>query len=464
MAILIEGKPRTTEGLYQINGASEKVKREALRTFPHRLARNWMVLTTTRSGEKVTYQRMSSNESGATPISYKTFVQTILPEIVKQGEDIQYAELWVTAKGREADDAIFMADGLEINHQNGDTIDLRAPSPQNKIQLSPYGVTQGDAQELSYWMSNLKEFRDQELARKAAIAPSHISSRVLEALGGTKEMVNIDGKEVALVNDGAYLWGTEDRDKGKGILNHVLLTRRTALALASALKEQQAPGFENIDLGYVADAATLHDVTKLYGEDRERLTPEQKSQLGLPENFREIMDEVDEVGVEWLRNLGFPVEVYGAIMSHDFPVNIVDNPYWKIVLVADYMSGQQIMTVDQRLNDVRTRWIDEKLANGEAPRIEPERFTVAEQNIKAVAAELFGAIGLEDRDFIEVNQLNSPAVMDRGEQFIRRTAERKIEDRARRAVRQVEAVAASGNYGKIDYHNERLARDPQHTH
>lgn len=462
MTIFIEGTPRTTESPHQINGASERVKREALRTFPPKLARNWFVVTTTRSGEKKTYQRMSDYKPGSVPTEYSEFVDSILPEIAGQGEVIHYSELWITAEGREVDEEVFMGDGLEINHPNGDTIDLRVPYPQDKALFSPDRMAEVGALELDDWMKNLKNFRDEELARKAAIAPAHMSSRVLKALGGRKETVDINGQEVTLVNDGAYLWGEEDRDKGKGILNHVLLARRTALALARALKEKQAPGFEDINLDHVADAATLHDVTKLYGEDREKLTPEQKAELGLPENFREIMDEVDDAGVEWLRKLGFPVEVYRAIIGHDFPLNIVDDPYWKIVLVADYMSGQHIMTVRERLDDVRTRWIDERLAKGEKPRIEPERFTIAEQNIKAVASELFDAIGMDDTDFIEINQLNSPDTMDRGERFIRRTAEVRIEDGAKKVVGLVERVANSGNYGKIGY-SEWRRQNPKDT-
>lgn len=296
--------------------------------------------------------------------------------------------------------------------------------------------------------------------KKPDLAPSHISSRLLKALGGRKEIVEIKGEEVALVNDGAYLWGEGDRDKGKGILNHVLLARRTALALATALKDKQAPGFENINLDFVADAATLHDVTKLYGEDREKLTVDQKRELGLPDNFREIMDDVDDAGVEWLSKLGFPVDVYGSIVGHDFPLRIVDDPYWKIVLVADYMSGQKIMTVEERLNDVKTRWIDQQIAKGEAPRIEPKRFVTAEQNIKAVASELFGAIGMADIDFIDVYDLNNPATMDRGEAFIRKTAGAQTEDRAKRAFGTLDRVAASGNYGKIGYHEWR-AKNPK---
>jgi len=280
--------------------------------------------------------------------------------------------------------------------------------------------------------------------------PGHISSKLLNTLGGEKETFLLGEEEVSLVHDGSYLWGIGDKEKGAGILNHVLLTRRTALALAKDLKERRAPGFENINLQYVADAATLHDLIKLYSEDRERLTPEQKSALGLPQNFKEISNSADEVGVEWLQSERLPPEIYRAVL-HDFPLHIVDDPYWKIVLIADYMSGQRIMSVVERLQDVRARWIDEKIEKGEIPRIEPDRFDTAKINIEAVAGELFGYLETTDSQFIESHNLNSPDSMDRGEIFIRKTAERGTEDKAKRAVGVVERIAASGNYGKISY-------------
>ena len=51
---------------------------------------------------------------------------------------------------------------------------------------------------------------------------------------------------------------------------------------------------------------------------------------------------------------------------------------------------------------------------------------IAEQNIKAVASEIFNAIGLDDVSFIDTYQLNNPDSMDRGEAFIRRTATKQV--------------------------------------
>lgn len=282
----------------------------------------------------------------------------------------------------------------------------------------------------------------------------YINSKLLNALGGKKETVRLNNEDISLVSDGAYLWGVEDHDKGRGVFNHVMLTARSAYYIGRELKDKQIPNYEDLNLPTLVNAAILHDVIKLAGEDREKLTAEQKVTLGLPENFREIMDEADEIGVDWLKNAGFPPEVYEAISAHDFPLRIVDDPYWKIILVADYMSGQKIMTVKDRLDDVRTRWIDEQVENGKSPRIEPDRFDIAGRNIKQVAGEIFGALEMEDQEFIDVYDLNSYSSMQRWEKFLRDTREAKTES-AKNAVRLVERVADSGNYGKIKYHDWR---------
>lgn len=144
----------------------------------------------------------------------------------------------------------------------------------------------------------------QEGRSQLAKEPHYISSRLLEALGGVKE-TTVAGE---LVSKGAYLWGVEDREKGGGILRHSLLTSRTAYNLAKDLKKAQVKEYEDINLQWVVEAAVLHDVTKLYGEDREKLPPNLKQALGLKENFREISTEVDNVGIAWLKELGFPSE------------------------------------------------------------------------------------------------------------------------------------------------------------
>lgn len=249
----------------------------------------------------------------------------------------------------------------------------------------------------------------------------YVNASLLRGMGGKKQDVSIHGATTPLVTDGAYLWGVEDRDKGKGVFNHVMLTARSAYYLGRELQEKQVPGYENLNLHTLVDAAILHDVVKLGGEDREALSPDQKVALGLPANFREIMEEADEMGIEWLKISGLSPEVYEAIRAHDFPQRIIDDPYWKIVLIADYMSGQKIMTVDNRLADVKTRWIDERVKQGQEPRIEPERFDAAQKNIEEVAAGIFSGIGMSDQEFIDVHDLNSDSSMRTWEKLLRRT-------------------------------------------
>jgi HD superfamily phosphohydrolase YqeK len=259
--------------------------------------------------------------------------------------------------------------------------------------------------------------------------PQVITGKLLDALGGVKRE--------GLVDQGAYLWGVEDKAKGEGVFNHVLKCSRVAYFLAKELKDRKIQGFEGINLEHVVDAAILHDLTKLYGEDRENLPPEVKSALGLSADFREISPAADETGASWLKNLGFPAEVLNAISEHDFPEQMKDNPYWKIVLIADYMTGQTIMPVSERLLDVKMRWIDSRLKEGLKPRIEPERFAVAYDIVNQVASELFSAIHMTDEGFIIKHSLNSNESQTRWEKFLTTTREKGKEDRARHLVKLV---------------------------
>lgn len=285
-----------------------------------------------------------------------------------------------------------------------------------------------------------------------------ISSRFLEAMGGKKVKVKFSSKAGGgtydLVDNGAYWYDVPDRDKGKGVLNHNLKTGRVAVALGKDLKRIGDPRYKDIDLGILEQAAALHDIVKLFGEDREKLTPEQKEELSLPRNFREIHEVADQFGINWMNDLGFPSEVSESIRAHDFPQRIIDNPYWKIVLLADYMTGQHVMTVADRLNDVRTRWIDERIAQGEDPRIEPERFDIAERNIQEVADEIFTVLDTDDASFIEMHNLNNDESQTRAERFIRKTRD-KNPGHTKQVVKMVENIAARGNYGRISYSERR---------
>lgn len=268
-------------------------------------------------------------------------------------------------------------------------------------------------------------------AQKGAKKPHFISSRLLEALGGIKEQTVAE----ALVDRGAYLWGVEDREKGAGIFRHVLLASRVAYNIAKELKKRDIPEYKNIDLQSVVEAALLHDIAKLYGEDREKLSVELKEALGLKADFKEISNETNEVGTSWLKDLGFSPAVYEAIREHGFPEEIPDNPYSKIILLADFMAGQKIMPVEERLADVKTRWIDQRIAQKQSPRIEPELFDKAQKVIREVAQEIFQFLGTGDNKFIEDFELNSDESMQRWEGFLTKTRMKKSEGRAKNHVR-----------------------------
>lgn len=261
--------------------------------------------------------------------------------------------------------------------------------------------------------------------------PHFISSKLLKALGGIKETTPVGG---SVVDKGAYLWGVEDREKGAGIFRHVLLASRIAYVVAKELKEKGISEYQNIDLKLVVEAALLHDIAKLYGEDREKLPTEVKEAMGLGSGFREISDETNAAGASWLKDLGFSPEVYEVIAEHGFPTEMPKSPYAKIILLADFMTGQKIMPVEDRLNDVKTRWIDQKVAKGESPRIEPELFDRAREVIKKTAQEIFQFLEINDKEFIESHKLNNNESTQRWEKFLGQTRKEEKEGRASRLV------------------------------
>ena len=265
--------------------------------------------------------------------------------------------------------------------------------------------------------------------------PHFIDSRVLKALGGHQKTKKVGDREISLV-EGAYLWSVDDKEKGKGIFRHCLLVSRVAYYLGKELKEKKILGYEDVNLQYVTQGALLHDAGKLYAESREKLSPEIKAALGIPLDFKESVSGADETASGWLKELGFSPEVYeAAIKDHNFPQEVKDNPYWRIILVADYMAGQRVMSVEERLNDVKTRWIDQRITQGLEPRIDPEMFAIAANNIRRVAKEIFTALETTDKEFIEKHGLNSSESQTRWEKFLMKT---RVEGREQRAKELVE--------------------------
>lgn len=262
-----------------------------------------------------------------------------------------------------------------------------------------------------------------------------ISAKLLDALGGIRRTEEVKGKQISLVDRGAYLWGVEDREKGKGVFRHALLVSRVAYHLGRELKERKIKGYEKINLETLIEGALLHDIDKLYSEDRENLPSEIKKALGIPPDFRESSKESDQIVSSWLSKFGFSPQIYEAIEDHNFPSEIRDNPYWKIILVSDFMVAQKVMVVKERLPDYRTRWIDQRIKQGLPPKVEPEIFEKAAKNIRAVAEEIFGALKTSDREFIEKHKLNSDESQTRWERFLLRTRAKGKEKRAKKLVK-----------------------------
>ena len=262
--------------------------------------------------------------------------------------------------------------------------------------------------------------------------PHFISPRLLEALGGIREETAVG----PLIDRGEFVWGVEgveDRKKGEGLFRHVLLVSRVAYALAKELKEKRPGQYGDLDMRSVVEIALLHDVVKLYAQDREALSDEQKKAASVRKDLKEIDAETEEVGASWLKELGFPERVIEGTKDH-FPERVINDPYWKIGVVADSLVGQRVMPLEDRLRDVKTRWIDEKIAAGEPPRVDPAAFERARGTIEAVARELFAAIGTTDEAFIEKHKLNDPESATRWERFLTGTRERAREDRAKGLV------------------------------
>lgn len=229
--------------------------------------------------------------------------------------------------------------------------------------------------------------------------------------------------------EGGELWAVELTDAVEAISNHSFLAGRTADYLGKALKEKGVPGYKNVDLGLVVQGALLHDSMKLPSRHLVDLTPEQKSVLGLSEDPYKTSNGADELATKWLKQLGFPPQVYEGIRAHDFPQAITDNPYWKIIVLSDAMAGPRITTVNERVTDLHKRWIKDPTEKGLKPVVEEEQFRVAENNFHTVANEIFEALGTTDEKFIEDNKLDDDSSMPKWERFLRRQRGLKRERR-----------------------------------
>ena len=273
-----------------------------------------------------------------------------------------------------------------------------------------------------------------------------ITPQLLDALGGRRVPVSeitdtpLFDREVHPVTEliqGAYLWGTAEGDRihGAGVFRHVQRVSRSAYYLGKALIESGDPRWQGLNLEFLVQAALLHDNIKLPSEILEKLDVQSQLALGLPSGYREIHPYADELEITRLRSLGLPTEVYNAIKGHDFPQEIKADRIWQVVLVADYMTGQEAGLIDERLADIHNRWIAKPREAGLPPRIEEDRFEIARKNILQVANGIFRTIGMTNREFIERFRLNEPESETPWEKFLRTHAENGTEAPAKAQVR-----------------------------
>jgi len=256
--------------------------------------------------------------------------------------------------------------------------------------------------------------------------PHYVTGSLLNILSGETDN---DG-----LVDGPNLWNVAHTERSRAILNHSLLVARVANALGNALKENLVKGFEDLDLRELTLAALTHDAGKQFGVTREFLPDDKKNLRGIPSGFKEKSSEVDEAVVLWLSGIGMSALALQALKDHNFPSQVYENSYWKIILVADYMAGQEVTDVLTRVSDVGSRWVYDRIKQGKQPRISPERFEKAKGIILSVAGEIFGSLGLTDQQFIELHKLTSDKSQLKIERFLRNTTDQNREERVKHLV------------------------------
>lgn len=238
-------------------------------------------------------------------------------------------------------------------------------------------------------------------------------SRILKALGGSQEqelverrMISGVRKHVRLMVEGAGLWETDDKEDWDGVFNHLCLDANLSTAIAERLqklarnaefrshlsatdRESYLPELDNSQfLQHVMNASWMHDIAKRLDEEDEHRVRREGG---------DYVDFHDMLAYDLAEELGLPEEVCNACRSHHFPTSLdhfklID----KIILCADLMSGQKYMTPQERFADIRKRWIEDRIADGKAPRIDPRRFEKFKDVGMQVCSEMVQLLGFSD--------------------------------------------------------------------
>ncbi len=251
--------------------------------------------------------------------------------------------------------------------------------------------------------------------------PAIITPALLRALGSEQETIQFENGDSVDIPKFAQLWGVELTDGVEPISNHSFLAGRTAWNIGTELKKAGVAGYENLNVEFLTQGAIIHDILKLPSRFIAKLPANQQDQLESP----------DDMTSRWLEELEFPKEVQDGIRAHDFPEAVIDNPYWKIIVLSDAMAGEHIMPVKERLIGVRARY----------PDVTKERFDAATHTFNTLADEIFGALGTNDEGFIAEHELTDDKSMPKWERFLRRQRALGREKRTTEVMTMLESLS-----------------------
>ncbi|MDD5031522.1 MAG: HD domain-containing protein [Patescibacteria group bacterium] len=241
--------------------------------------------------------------------------------------------------------------------------------------------------------------------------------RALEILGGEQREDNSqEAKIVKFMTEGAGYWNVPDKEKWKGVFNHIMLEYNAGIHIAKRLKrigeEKNIDELKNIDGREAATAALLSDIGKRRAEEAIAKGETKEDTHG-------------QIGKDMLEKAGFSETISRIASSHDFPTSKDQLPtiYDKIALFADAIAGQKYMLPSERLHDIEQRWITQRKEQGKNPLINEDKFEQYRQVVQEVADEIFGLLGEDPEEFIR----NIPH--SREERYLRALFDKNLENR-----------------------------------
>jgi len=241
--------------------------------------------------------------------------------------------------------------------------------------------------------------------------------RALEMLGGEQqEGGSQEVKIVQFMAEGAGYWNVPDKEKWKGVFNHIMLEYNAGIHIAKSLKkigeEKNIDELKNIDVREAATAALLSDIGKRRAEEMVIRGETEEDTHG-------------QIGKEMLEKAGFSETISRIASSHDFPTSKDQllTIYDRIALFADVIASQKYMLPIERLHDFEQRKITQRKEQGKDPLINEDKFEQYKQVVLEVSDDMFRLLGEEPEEFIK----NIPH--SREEKYLRALFDKNLENR-----------------------------------